>query len=76
MPRKLCAGRRTYSMTEQERIALALSGFKKGIITYGEYLGVCAEVIQAYEQKQDVETLWDYTPEYKALCVISPNLFH
>ena len=63
-------------MNEQIRILQAKTALFKGLITYGEYLGVCADMIQQYENRQDLDTNWQGSDDYKALCVVSPNPFH
>ena len=54
-------------MSKLERLQGVKNAYRKGIITYGEYLGVCAEVIQLYEAEQPLDSNWHDKPDYKAL---------
>jgi hypothetical protein len=63
----LRVGRRTYSMNRLERLKGVKNAYRKGCITYGEYLGVIAEVIMDYEKEQPLDIEWYNKADYKEL---------
>lgn len=54
-------------MNKLDRLKGAKNAYRKGFITYGEYLSVIAEGIMAYENEQPLDTEWREKADYKEL---------